>query len=167
MSTVSFTDVPLDAGDMGLVFIPGIGFRPAEGLTGVSHGDVVNACPIKCHVSSYEELPMEVTTYVPMCGGEDGPGKWVEKWIPPMFSEPPTASYYPPVYQTSWVPPVTPIVPWDTPWISCCTIPPPCCEITWIPPETPEIPPVPLGGTLSFGLTAVLAMVLAKKVRWK
>lgn len=145
----SISGVNLDLGDAGLIFIPGVGFRPADEIEWAA-GQVVNACVIKCHATSYDDLPNEIVNYVPACGGEDGPGKWVGKWTPPFLSEPAT-----PVYASilSSGTPYTP--PWEPPTTTCCTTP-------WTPPETP--PEVPVAPSLLFMATALAALAI-KRIR--
>lgn len=139
----SMAGVDLDPGDAGLIYIPGVGFRPADGIETFT-GKVVNACVIKCHLG-YDDLSEDVTTYIPACGGKGGPGKWVGKWTPLFLPEPTT-----PVY-ASTLPPVT----------TCCLIPPPCCSTPWTPPEVP--PAVSVAPSILFTVSAVAALTIAKR----
>lgn len=153
MATYSFDDIPLDPGDMGIQWVPGVGFRPvdvteeyAAGFKGCGYTEDGNQChEIEC---SHE--------------------KWTpgEKWeVPPVFASPPSL-YVPPVYVSS--PPVfTDLLPpiwWDTP---CCTVvyDPPiwdcCITTTSNPPNDPPFDPpapVPLPASILFLLAGLFLL---------
>ena len=135
MSTFTFEDVQLDPGDMGIVWIPGIGFRPKD-----------------------------PTEEIQFCGQEIGEasctsgtcGKWAltEKWdvSPEWLPEAPSVYVYkPPGYQPPvYVPPVT--------WGPICWI---CGSTTTGTPPHPLPPasevPLPPGLLLLATGLAVLA----------
>lgn len=151
MSTVDamLNTISLDPGDSGLVFIPGVGFRPADGIE-IGATRVLNECVIKCHLG-YDDLPDGPVSYVPVCGGEDGIGKWAGKWTPPIdWTTPETPLWTPlvptPVYTTPDIPIWTTPIPWDTPWTYCCSTTPQ--PDPWVPPETPAPVDLPATGLL-------------------
>ena len=151
MATLSPLDgIELDPGDMGVIFVPGLGFRPADGVEqyGVGKGE---DCPMVFHSN---EPGGQWETIVHHC---EAP---TEKWTP-LFDIPDGPSYWavplPTPTYISTTP--TPIVPWDTPivpWTPCCGPTP------WIPPEVPE---VPLPATAVLAVTGMLLLILLRSIQ--
>lgn len=163
MSTLNPLDgIDLDPGDMGVMFVPGLGFRPVDGVEqyGIGKGE---DCPMVFHSN---EPGGQWETIVHHC---EAP---TEKWTflaPPVYAAPP-AIYVPPVttffpgVPATYYPPGGYIPPWG--WIppgsDCCYIPPTtCCGP--IPPD-PEMPAVdaPAAGLLL--ATALILVVLARTI---
>ena len=144
MATFSFDDIELDEGDAGIIFIPGVGFRPKDPLEELCGQEVLETQCVKAACS----------------------GKFDMKYVPDLITE-----FYEPegiIYAGSYIPQISPTpyifleiptwdwIPPDTTW--CCTITTP-----WDPdPETP--PAVPLGSSGWFLLATILTLTIWRLV---
>lgn len=143
--------VELDPGDLGVVWVEGVGFRPVDGI------DEYGAGKADCTVIIvYKDMAEDKIEKVQSC--DDGPSLWTEKWTPPPELWTPPA-YAPPVY---YVPPLYASPP-SSHWA------PPiyygggdCCSTTY-PPDTPP-PVVPLPSSAWLLIAAlILSWMLCPK----
>jgi len=154
MSTYFFDDVALDEGDMGIQWIPGIGFRPV---------DITEEMPGK---ELCGQIVGDKSCHTGKC-----PEKWAltEKWEPPLeFWPEPPVYIAPPVWYPN-TPPIwvgTPVWFNDPPVYWCCGSsnpppPPPLCCTHQPPYEPPHEPPpdvVPLPPSLFMLLAGLLLL---------
>lgn len=145
MATFSFDDIELDEGDAGIIFIPGVGFRPKDPEEELCRQKVLETQCVKAACS----------------------GKFNMKYVPELITEiyePEdiiyAGGYIPEIYHTEYIPPVIPptsyIPQWD--WIPPTTW---CCTNTTPRDPGPEIPPaVPLGSSGWFLLATILTLTI-------
>lgn len=146
MSTVDLIEgVRLDHGDAGLMYVPGIGFRPLDGIDIYGTG--------KCPTVDLDDPQHKFSVPSTDCLSIE---KWEPPlWSPPIWDQPPTFASLPPQNNIYGPPPVfTPPV-WFPPVWCCSTSTPP----TYVPPpETPEVVPLPA----SFILLATAVFILKR-----
>lgn len=135
MATLSFDNIKLDEGDAGIIFIPGVGFRPKDPLEELCGQEVLENQCVTASCSGKFNMKYEPEDII-----------YAESYIseisPPPYIFPETPPW-------DWIPP-------DTPW---------CCIITtpWNPdPETP--PAVPLGSSGWFLLATILTLTIWRLV---